>query len=97
MLADVFAAGLGGWKSIIEMEEILTMEELIALQQAMYRKEHRHQKFLAAMNGVDLDEGKDSEAFERVKTAAAAELAGKSEQQYVFENIIGIEFEEDDD
>ncbi len=87
---------MGAWKSIKEMEDELTLEELYALAEAVHRAEHRRNKFMAALNGVDLDEGKKDDAFERVKQKAAADLAGKSEEEYVFD-LIGIEIEPDDD
>lgn len=51
---------------------------------------------MAAMKGVDLDEGQGSDKFEEVKQKVQAELTGKSEEQNAFE-MIGIEFESDDD
>lgn len=78
------------------MEEVLTLDELYLLVEKAREEEHRQNRFLAALQGVDLDEGKTDEAFERVKQKAAADLAGKSEEEYVFD-LIGIEVEPDDD
>lgn len=78
------------------MEDELTLEELYLLQESIYRTEHRHNKFMAAMNGVNLDEGQKNEDFEKVKQRAEAALAGKTEEQHIFD-IIGIEIEDDDD
>ena len=47
---------LGHWKNYDELEETLTIEELILTVESLRDKEHRHHKFLAAMQGVDLDE-----------------------------------------
>lgn len=77
------------------MEEELTIEELYALSEAQQRTEHRHNKFAAALQGVDLDENKSDTTFEDLKRKAAAELAGKSEDEFVL-NMIGIEVEDDD-
>lgn len=87
---------MGNWKNIIEMENELTMNELYLLVEAMHRKEHRHNKFMAALQGVDIDEGKDEAKFEEIKQRALADLSGKTEEQYVFD-MIGIEIEADDD
>lgn len=87
---------LGSWKNIKEMEEVLTVEELFALVDASRRIEHRHHKFMAALKGVDLDENAVEDDFESVQIRAAAELAGKSEQEFILDSI-GIEIEEDDD
>jgi len=88
---------MGAWKSIREMEEELTLEELYALIDGMHRTEHRHNRFAAALQGVDLDkDNKQDDAFDRLKMKAAAELAGKDEDEFVL-NMIGIEFEDDDE
>lgn len=86
----------GDWKSLQEMEDTLTLEELYLIVDAQHRAEHRHNKFMAAIQGVDIDEGKQDDAFEKVKQKAAADLAGKSEEEYVL-GMIGIEIEDDDD
>lgn len=78
------------------MEEELTLEELYALMEGMQKTEHRRNKFAAALQGVDLDEGKKDDAFERIKQKAAANLSGKSEEEYVFD-MIGIVVEDDDE
>lgn len=88
---------MGGWNSIIEMEEKLTLDELYLLVEAMYRKEHRHNRFVAAMQGVKLDELEKDDRFDKVQQQVMADAAGKSRERYVFEDVIGIEFEDDDD
>lgn len=77
------------------MEEEITLDELYAILGSVRETEYEKKKFLAALQGVDLDEGKRSEEFERVKQKANAALAGKTEEEYVFNNIIGIDFETD--
>lgn len=77
------------------MEEEITLEELYALMEGMQKTEHRRNKFAAALKGIDLDEGKKDDAFERIKRKAAADLAGKSEEEHVFD-MIGIAIEDDD-
>lgn len=77
------------------MEDELTLEELYLLMNSMHDRDQRHNKFMAALQGVDLDEGNKDDAFERVKQKAAADLAGKSEEEYVL-GMIGIEIEDDD-
>lgn len=78
------------------MEESITLEELYLLLSSINRTEHRQNKFLAALNGVDLDKGQKDDAFERVQQRARADLAGKSEEEYVLTSI-GFEIEDDDD
>lgn len=74
----------------------MTLDELYLLVDAMHRKEHRHHKFLAAIQGIDLDEGKHEAEFERIKLKAQADLAGKTEEEFTLESI-GFAFETDDD
>lgn len=77
------------------MEEELTVEELFAIEESMFETQHSRNRFAAALQGVDLDEDKD-DTFDRIAQKAAADLAGKDEDEYVL-NMIGIEFEEDDE
>jgi hypothetical protein len=46
---------LGHWKNYDELESNLSIDELMATLKASRDKEHRDKKFLAAINGVDLD------------------------------------------
>jgi hypothetical protein len=52
--AEVFL--LGHWKDYDELENSLSMSELIATLGAMHEKENRQNKFLAAIQGIDLSE-----------------------------------------
>jgi hypothetical protein len=47
---------LGHWKNYDELESNLSLDELMATLNASRDKEHRERKFLAAMQGVDIDE-----------------------------------------
>lgn len=47
---------LGRWKNYDDLEESLCFEELVATINAMREREQRERKFLAALQGVDLDE-----------------------------------------
>ena len=47
---------LGRWKNYEDLEASLTIDELIATINALREKEDRDRKFLAAINGIDLDE-----------------------------------------
>lgn len=77
------------------MENELTLEELYLLLEVTGDMKYQDQKFLAALQGVDLEEGKKDNAFEKVKQRAAAELKGRTEEEFVLDTI-GIEIEEDD-
>jgi hypothetical protein len=47
---------LGHWKNFDELEENLSLEELNALLEATRKKDYEDKKFMAAIQGVDLDE-----------------------------------------
>jgi ribosomal protein L12E/L44/L45/RPP1/RPP2 len=66
MLGEVFL--LGHWKDYDELESSLSMPELAATLNAMYESERRRQKFMAALQGVDIDEKIDQDIDERVST-----------------------------
>ena len=60
MESEVFL--LGHWKNYDELESNLSLDELMATLNASRDKEQRERKFLAAMQGVDLeDSSKESE------------------------------------
>lgn len=87
---------MGNWLNFDEMEEKLTLEELYALQDALYRKEYRRNKMLAAVQGVDIDEGsEDTSTFDEIKARAEEELSGRSSEHVALEDI-GIMIEADD-
>ena len=57
------------------MEDSLSMPELVSILQAKSKEENEHRKFLAAMQGVDLDKGSSNssdgqDAWERIKAKA---------------------------
>lgn len=79
---------------MIELEESLTLEELDLLIKVKRERDYEERKFLAALKGIDLDDNKDS-TFDEVKMKAEAALAGKSENEYIFEDVIGIDIEEE--
>ncbi len=59
---------LGIWKDYEELETSLSMPELLETIRAKRELEHNERKFLAAIQGVDIDKGKDSNnAWEKLK------------------------------
>lgn len=100
-LAALLSEGfpLGNWKSLVDMEDCLTMDELMLILKAERKKQHEKNRFYALFKGVDLDEEKgDNELseFQKVRMQADAALAGMSQEQYVFD-MIGIDVDVDDD
>lgn len=64
--AEVFL--VGAWKNFEELELLLTMSELIAIIEKMRDLDYNEKKFLAAMQGVDLDEQSgNNNAWEEMK------------------------------
>ena len=93
---------LGIWRNVADLEESLSLPELQAILEAAREKEHREHKFLAALKGIDLDEGKKEEtqdAFDRIKQRAEARLRGVSEEEVGRQadaELFGLEFEVED-
>jgi translation initiation factor 1 (eIF-1/SUI1) len=60
---------LGIWKDYEELENSLSMPELLATLDAYRDSDYRHKKFLAAIQGVDLDKesGNTQNAWENLK------------------------------
>ena len=49
------------WKNFDELEESLCVEELIKILNAVRDREHRERVFMAAIQGIDLDENQQDE------------------------------------
>lgn len=76
MESEVFL--LGHWKNFDELESSLSVEELSAILDASREKEKRGNKFLAAINGVDLEEeeSKEVEDISRLRNSRVANEEG---------------------
>lgn len=86
---------LGLWKNFVELEESICLDELMAILKASHEQEHRRNKFMAALKGVDIDKGSTQDAHERmeaIKRRVAARQAGVSEETVELHEF-GIEFE----
>lgn len=60
---------LGNWRDYEELESCLSMPELTAVLNAKREDDYNHKKFLAAIQGVDLDKeaGRSKNAWEDMK------------------------------
>jgi len=76
---------LGHWKNFDELESSLSLEEIQAVLEASRKKNYEDKKFLAAVNGVELDEGPDEESD-------ITDLQGYSAQQEGFGIDMGLGF-----
>jgi hypothetical protein len=81
MLGEVFL--LGHWKDYEELESSLSMPELAATLKAIYEAERRRQKFMAALQGIDIDENSEEPeeesripSVEEIQARAVARLTG---------------------
>jgi hypothetical protein len=68
---------LGHWKNYDELESNLSLDELMATLNASRDKEHRERKFLAAMQGVELeDSSKETEDVSTLMNSRVAKEEG---------------------
>lgn len=85
MEAKVFLTGK--WKNYEDMEDEMSMPELIHTLNTIIEVEYENRKFLAALKGVDLDEGKE-DGIEAARKRNAAKLASREHGVDVDENDI---------
>ena len=91
---------LGIWKNIEDLEMHITLEELELILNAAHERERNNQRFMAAVQGIDIDKGSKDEAasrFEAVQQRVEARLQGVSEEQLELDTLgIVVEIEEED-
>ncbi len=95
---EVFLLGI--WKSIEELEENLSLEELGLILDKQRERDKDRQRFMAAIQGIDLNEGaSDSkDRMEEVKRRADMRLSGLSATDYANKELmdLGISVEEEE-
>lgn len=98
---------LGHWKDYDELESSLSMPELTATLKAMYAAESRKNKFMASLQGVNLDEGSESNSntsekqpstLQDIKARAVARLTDNNEKimsaiEYGFTPDMGVAYD----
>lgn len=75
--SEVFLLGI--WKDYQQLETSLSMPELMATLEQKRELDYQEKKFLAAMQGVDLDESsgrKEEDPWEAMKARVAAQTSG---------------------
>ena len=89
---------LGIWKNIEELEESLCLAELELILESSREEKRQQNRFLAALQGVDLDKEQhgDLPTFDDIKRRAQGKMTGKSEEEIDFAEV-GIEIEEWED
>lgn len=87
------------WKNYEELEENLSLAELNQTLDAARKAKHEQNKFLAAIQGIDLDKNsKNNEvpSFEEMQRRAKAKIHGMTEEQIDLAEV-GIQIEEWED
>jgi hypothetical protein len=75
--SEIFMLGI--WKNYDELESSISMPELMAILESRRDLDYTEKKFLAAMQGVDLDEAsgrQDEDPWEAMKARVAAQVSG---------------------
>ena len=89
---------LGIWKNVEDLEKHINIDELRVILDAAREREHRNQRFMAAIQGIDIDKDKkDSakEAFDRVNQKVQAQLQGKTQEELEYDELgLDVEIEE---
>lgn len=70
---------LGAWKNFEELETNISMPELMSILESVRELDYNEKKFLAAMQGVDLDEASNKnepDPWEAMKARVAAQVSG---------------------
>lgn len=89
---------LGIWKNVEDIEACLNLPELELVVSSARDRDERNQKFMAAIQGIDLDSGNKTsteEIFDRSMNRARAKLEGRSQEQIEMADFeLGYEVEE---
>ena len=86
------------------MEDSISMPELIAILEAKNNQDYDNRKFMAALQGVDLDSSSSENKWEEIKARAFSKgatsdpndilaLQGKAAQQAGFGIGMGLDYE----
>jgi hypothetical protein len=80
------------YKNFEEIEEALSLDELTLMTQTLREDKHNFYRFLAALQGIDIDKNADNddETFESIQRRALAKVKAQKEGKSVEE----VEFEE---
>ena len=79
--SEVFLLGI--WKDYEELEKSLSMPEITSILNIKREEDYNNKKFLAAMQGVDLDKGNKSNAWEDMKARVFSRGAAENGRDIV--------------
>lgn len=94
---------LGAWKNYDELESTISMTEMLETLSSKRDLDYQEKKFLAAIQGVDLEKGKGEDAWEEMKKRVFNKgkdsnditlLKGRAAQAAGFGIGMGLDFEE---
>jgi hypothetical protein len=88
---------LGVWKNVEDLELNINLHELEAIIEAAREREHRRNKFFAALKGINLDAAQNEDVkdrFENVKLRAEARRTGQDPETLEYESL-GLDVETD--
>ena len=89
---------LGIWKNVEDLEKHINIDELRVILDAAREREHRNQRFMAAIQGIDIDKDKKDaakERFEAVEQRVQARLQGKTKEELEYDELgLDVEIEE---
>lgn len=86
---------LGIWKNVADLEECLNLKELELIVSTRREEQDRQARWLAAVNGINLDateQESPEDIVERMKRKAEAMREGKTEDEFEW-NDLGIDIE----
>ena len=84
----------GAYKNFDEIEDNLTMEEIEIMYVKAYKLKEKEYRFLAAIQGIDMEEEGESDA-EKIIRRAEAKALGMSEEAYALDGL--FQFIDEDD
>lgn len=94
---------IGSWRNYDELESTISMTEMLETLSAKRDLDYQEKKFLAAIQGVDIDKDKGEDAWEAMKKRVFNKgkdsnditlLKGRAAQQAGFGIGMGLDFEE---
>ena len=89
---------LGIWKNVEDLEMHISLDELKMILDASRERDHNRNRFMAAIQGIDIDkDAKNSarEKFDAVQQRVNAKLQGKSTEQLEYDELgLDVEIEE---
>lgn len=91
---------LGIWKNVEDLEESLSLPELEIMLEAYRKQRHEEHTFMAALKGIDLNEGATNSAqekFDEVQRRAETKLMGEKAVANKEYDFFGLDIETEEE